>query len=322
MLAGELFEEGKTRAEVARELGVTWRAAHNWHQRWQESGLEALRARGRPGPAHKISQEQLGILEMRLREGPGAYGYQNNLWTLPRVARVVEVEFGEKLSTSESWRLLRRMGWSSQKPIRKARERDEQAIEKWKNETWSAIRDKAVCEGRTIVFVDESGLTQKPATKKTWSPEGNTPQVEMNFSWKTLSVIGGITLRSIFFQIHEESIKSAQVIEFLTHLQRHIEGKLLVIWDGLPAHRSKEVKAYLTTTEGRIWLERLPAYAPELNPIEYLWGHLKNTALANFAPAELHELSSVAKKALRKTRKRPACIRAFWIQSELDLEGM
>ena len=144
----------------------------------------------------------------------------------------------------------------------------------------------------------------------------------MNFNWKTLSVIGGISLKSIYFKIHEESIKSAQVIEFLAHLQTHIKGKLLIIWDGLPAHRSKEVKEYLKTTNGRIWLERLPAYAPELNPVEYLWGHLKNTDLANYSPEDLNELSHVAKKALRKTRGRPACIRAFWIQAELDLEGM
>jgi transposase len=214
------------------------------------------------------------------------------------------------------------MGWSSQKPVRKARERDEGKIAQWKTQRWPQIRDEAVAQGRTIVFVDESGLTQKPATKKTWSPEGQTPQIEMNFNWKTLSVIGGISLQSLYFQIHEQSVKSAQVIEFLGHLQRHIEGKLLIVWDGLPAHRSKQVQEYLKTTEGRIWLERLPAYAPELNPIEYLWGHLKNTALANFAAKDLKHLSEVAKKALRKTRRRPACIRAFWVQAELDLNRM
>lgn len=141
----------------------------------------------------------------------------------------------------------------------------------------------------------------------------------MNFNWDKLSVIGGISLKSIYFQVHEESIKSAQVIHFLEHLQRHVKGKLLIIWDGLPAHRSKELAQWLATTKGQVWVERLPADAPELNPIEYLWGNIKGGEVANFSPKELWELSREAKKALLKRRRRPKLIRAFWIQTELDL---
>ena len=127
--AGEMFEAGKTRAEVAEELAVTWRSAHNWYQQWKQGGLKALLANGRPGPAYKINDEQLKHLEQILLEGPISYGYQNDLWTLRRVAEVVGKEFSEKLSSSETWRLLQRMGWSSQKPVRKARERDEDAMQ-------------------------------------------------------------------------------------------------------------------------------------------------------------------------------------------------
>ena len=127
---------------------------------------------------------------------------------------------------------------------------------------------------------------------------------------------------SVYFQIHEESVKSQQVIGFLKHLQRYINGKLLIIWDGLPAHRSKVVAEYLASTNGRIWVERLPAYAPELNPIEYLWGHIKGTDLANFTPKQLSELSAATKKAIRKTRSKPRYLRAFWIQTELNLDDM
>ena len=122
--------------------------------------------------------------------------------------------------------------------------------------------------------MDECGFSQKTTAKKTWAPSGQNPVLEMNFNWDKLSVIGGISLKSIWFQIHEESVKSAQVTAFLDQLKRYVKGNMLIIWDGLPAHRSKVVAQYLSGQNGRIRVERLPACAPELNPIEYLWGNV------------------------------------------------
>ena len=322
MKAAELFAAGQSRARVARECEVTWRSAHAWHQVWSKGGAGALKATTKPGPALKFSEEDVAVLEKELRRGPLAHGYDNDLWTLPRVGRLVTECLAKQASSSEVWRLLRRMRWSPQKPRRQARERNEKKITQWKEEQWPQLKAKARAEKRTIVFVDESGLTQKPAAKSTWAPEGQTPVLELNFNWKKLSVIGGITLKSIYFQLHEDSVKAPEVVSFLKHLQQHIPGKLLVIWDGLPAHRSKLVADYLASKECRVWVERLPGYAPELNPIEYLWGYAKGNDLANFAPKELWELSRAARKALTRVRKVKRCLRAFWIQSTLSLDGL
>ena len=322
MQAARMFTEGRTRAEVAAALGVSWQSAHDWYKRWQKEGESGLEPEGKPGPQPKFDDAEVDLFRNELKKGSVAHGYQNELWTLRRVGRLVRDLTGKQASQSEIWRLLRRMGWSPQKPERKARERDEEKIQRWKQEDWPRLCKKAEQEERTIVFVDECGFSQKSTAKKTWAPEAETPVMEMNFNWDKLSVIGGISLKSIYFQIHEESIKSDEVIGFLDHLQRYIGGKLLVIWDGLPAHRSKAVAEYLATTKGRVWVERLPAYAPELNPIEYLWGNVKGTDLANFSPKDLWELSTAAKKALTKRRRRPKIIRAFWIQTELNIEGL
>jgi transposase len=322
MEAAKLFAAGQRRAEVAVRCGVSWRAAHEWHRTWSKEGAEALRATKKPGPVAKFSGEDMVVLARELRRGPVAHGYDNDLWNLPRVGRLIAETFQRKASPSEVWRLLRRMRWSPQKPKRLARERDGEKIAEWKDQRWPQLKAKAQKERRTIVFVDESGLTQKPAAKSTWAPEGQTPVLELNFNWKKLSVIGGITLKSLYFQLHEDSVKAPEVVAFLRHLQQHIPGKLLVIWDGLPAHRSKLVADYLATTVGRVWVERLPGYAPELNPIEYLWGYAKGNDLANFAPKELWELSRAARKAFARVRKVKRCLRAFWIQSDLNLEGL
>jgi transposase len=322
MKAAKLFAAGHTRTEVAERCGVSWRSAHEWHRLWSTEGAEALRAKKKPGPVPKFSEEDMTVLARELRRGPVAHGYENDLWNLPRVGRLIAETFQRKASPSEVWRLLRRMRWSPQKPKRLARERDGEKIAQWKDQRWPQLKAKAQKECRTIVFVDESGLTQKPAAKSTWAPEGQTPVLELNFNWKKLSVIGGITLKSLYFQLHEDSVKAPEVVAFLRHLQQHIPGPLLVVWDGLPAHRSKLVADYLATTKGRVWVERLPGYAPELNPIEYLWGYAKGNDLANFAPKELWELSRAARKAFARVRKVKRCLRAFWIQSNLNLEGL
>lgn len=317
--AGKLFELGKTRAEVAVACGVSWRAAHGWHQRWQQGGAKALLGTRRPGPPLKFNEGHLSALEVELRRGAQAHGYENALWTIRRVKRLIKDKLALQCSESEAWRLLRRMKWSPQKPIRKARERREDKIKEWKEQRWPQIAREARAEGRTLVFVDESGLSQKPARKSTWAPETQTPVLEFNFGWKKLSVIGGLTLRSIYFQLHESSIKSAEACGFIDHLRRHIGKPLLIVWDGLRAHWSKEVKAHLETFKGSVRLEQLPAYAPELNPIEYLWGYIKGNDLANVCAKDLVELNAAARKAIIRTRKIKSHLRAFWLQSELDL---
>lgn len=143
-------------------------------------------------------------------------------------------------------------------------------------------KKKALREERIVVFIDESGLSQKPHRVRTWAPKGKTPVLEFDFNWKKLSIIGGITLWNFYFRIYPGSIKGPQVIEFLDHLQRHLSGRLLVIWDGAAIHRSRLVRDYLDGLKGRIYAATLPAYAPELNPAEYVWGYFKQHRLPNF----------------------------------------
>lgn len=163
-------------------------------------------------------------------------------------------------------------------------------------------------------------MSQRPHRARTWAPRGQTPVLTFNFNWKSLSAIAGLTLRNFYFRLHAGSIKSPQVIEFLQALRRQLPGKVLLLWDGAPIHRSKLVSAYLQSQAHWLHVERLPAYAPELNPVEYLWSYWKQHELANFCPKDIWELGHAASQALKRIhrrKRRPKLLAAFFAQAEL-----
>jgi len=129
--------------------------------------------------------------------------------------------------------------------------------------------------------------------------------------------VAGISEWTFYFKLFNGSIRAPQLVEFLNHLLRHIHGPVLVIWDGLRVHKSRLVKQFVEEQHGRLQLEHLPAYAPELNPCEYIFGNLKHHQLPNLCPKTLWELSDHARRALRRMRRRPSLIQAFWKQAEL-----
>jgi transposase len=123
--------------------------------------------------------------------------------------------------------------------------------------------------------------------------------LQLTFNWKILSAIAGITMWNFYFRLYPGTIKSPQIIDFLKRLGRQLERKLLIIWDGLAAHRSRRVLAYVESTKGQSHLAQLPAYSPELNPVEYVWGFCKQHKLPNFCPKDFVHLSQMARSRLR-----------------------
>ena len=154
---------------------------------------------------------------------------------------------------------------------------------------------------------------------RTWAPEGHTPVLQTSFNWKQLSVIAGISYWQFYFRLFPGTIKGPQIIEFLKALKHQIKRKLLIVWDGLGVHKSRLVREFVESLNGHIQVEFLPAYAPELNPVEYIWGHLKQHELANLCVHEFSELSPAARNRLRAMQRRPSLIVAFWKQAELAL---
>ena len=148
MRATRLFEQGETQAAVARRLNVSRTTAMRWATAWKEEGREGLRAAGRAGRKPRLSGDQLHQVEQALLEGPSAFGYSTELWTLPRVAELIHRSTGVRYHPGHVWRLMRQLGWSLQKPTTRARERDEEAIQRWVKMTWPAVKKTPRAEGR------------------------------------------------------------------------------------------------------------------------------------------------------------------------------
>ena len=178
---------------------------------------------------------------------------------------------------------------------------------------------KARDEGRTIVFVDESGFYLLAAAIYTWAPRGQTPILKYPM-WEHLSVISAITPDGkLYTWIQEQAFKAEDIVRFLKHLLRQIAGKLLVIWDGLPAHRGKVVKEFLAAgATNRLHLQSLPGYAPDLNPDEGVWSYLKTVELANLCCHDLGELRYELRKAITRLRHKSHLIQSFFRQAQLD----
>jgi len=152
-----------------------------------------------------------------------------------------------------------------------------------------------------------------PMVVRTYAPCGQTPILKEFLSYKHLSLIGAVTPEGrLFLKVYPHSITSREVILFLGQLLRMIAGLLLVIWDGIPTHRSKIVKAYLANGAARrIHLEQLPGYAPDLNPTEWVWSYLKLADLPNIACDHLPDLEVLIKNSKRRMQRRPELIQAF-----------
>jgi transposase len=141
MAAADMFSRGKRQADVVSQLGVSAQTASRWHRTFLAEGKEGLAGAGRAGRLPKLSDEQLAAVEQALVKGPRVNGFATEMWTLARVAEVIETVSGVRYGQTQTWTLLReRLGWSRQRPARRAVERDDEAIATWVKKDWPRIK--------------------------------------------------------------------------------------------------------------------------------------------------------------------------------------
>lgn len=161
-----------------------------------------------------------------------------------------------------------------------------------------------------IFFQDESGVSQRPSVRRTWAPKGQTPVLIHAFNWSKISVCAALGYRCdgqrtrLFFQTREGSYNTESLIPFLQDLKKELRGqKAVLVWDGLPAHKSQVMKEYLLQQRSWLTVERLPGYAPDLNPVETLWGNIKGQELANRCAEDLAEVEAAVRGGMERVSR-------------------
>lgn len=316
-----LKQQGWYQRDIAAAFGVSEVSVSRWLARARAGGPETLLAHPAPGHPPKLSTAQQRLIPEFLWHGAEAYGFRGDVWTRARIAQVLAEEFGVRYHPGHVGRLLQELGWTPQVPIRRAIQREEEAIRRWRAEVWPDLLRRARRERRVLVFVDESGFYLLPGIVKTYAPEGQTPVLREKLTRDHLSVMGGMTPEGkVYTLARQESLNGLHSIEFLLHLG-HVAGtRLLVIWDGSPIHRREEVKEFVAGTRGKVWVEALPGYAPDLNPWdEGGWHHLKNVEMRNLACLDLEELHEEFHLAVGRLRQKPHLVKSCFAQAGLKL---
>jgi transposase len=325
--AVDLLRQGQSPTLVAHILGVDRSSLCRWRQQ-AAHGPEALAARPHPHRPPLLSAEQLAELEALLAQGAAAHGWPNELWTAARVAEVIDRRFGVRYHHDHVGRFLRqRLGWTPQKPRRLARERDEAAVLDWQVQQFPRIARAAQERGAHLVFLDESGFLLNPCVRRTWAPRGRTPVLEAWDRRDRISAISSITVSpkarrlNLYFDLLPDNtnVHAEDIVAYLRRLKEQLGGPMTILWDGSNLHdRSKLVQAFLAE-HPEIITERLPAYAPEMNPDELVWAWVKYGRLANLAAADTDWLRDYLINELTYVRQHPELLASFIDKIPLNL---
>jgi transposase len=323
----ELIDQGERPTRVAHFLGVDRSSVYRWRQ-CAVKGPESLAAQPHPHRPARLTDPQLKRLEELLIQGAQAHGWPNALWTTARVAVVIQREFGVQFHHDHVGRFLRaRLGWTPQKPQRRARERDEAAILDWQSQEFPRIAQEAQDRGAHLVFLDESGFMLTPSVRRTWGPRGKTPILDAWDRRDRISAISSISVSpynrrlNLHFDLLEDNVNvhAIDIVEYLRRLKAQVRAPLTILWDGSTLHdKSKLVRAFLAE-HPEIKTERLPAYAPELNPDELVWAWTKYGRLGNLAAANADWLRDYLITEFTYIRQHPELLASCIEKTNLPL---
>jgi transposase len=319
--AVQAVADGQPRKTVAEVLGIHIKTISRWVRAARTPG--GLDAKLQPGPTPGLTDADLRRLERLLAKGAKAHGWHNQLWTAARVARLIEREFRITYHPEHVRKVLkRRLGWTSQKPRRRARERDDKEVARWVGDEFPRIVREAWRRSAYLVFLDESGFMLTPTVRRTLAPRGKTPILNAWDRRDRWSAISCITLSPVagrpglYFDLLDHNVHGEDVVGFLAELHRRL-GPVTVVWDRNNIHsKSKAVRAWLAKHPDVV-AENFPGYVPDLNPDEGVWGWTKYGRLANLAANDQDELWDRVVDELIEVKFRPDLLRGFVRQTGL-----
>ncbi len=316
--AVQRIKAGESPEVVIKALGYHRSAVYQWLKLFNEGGIEALTFKKIPGAKPKLTTAQKKkVFDIVTMKNPEQLKFPFALWTLGMVRQLIIDKFGVTLSEVSVGRLLKALGLTPQKPLRRAWQQNPARVDKWLSEEYPTIQKEAKKVGATIYFGDEAGIRSDYHSGTTWAVKGQTPVIRTTGSRFSLNMVSAVSARgSMRFMTIKGRLTTDRFIEFLERLLKNQEKPVFLIVDGHPVHRSNRVQLFVTATEGKLRLFLLPPYSPELNPDEQVWSHLKHHRLGKMIIKTKEDLESKIKSALRSIQKTTSLIMSFFRHKE------
>lgn len=313
MSAVRRVEAGESPEFVAAGLGINRRTIYRWLEAYHYGGEDSLRAKPIPGAPPKLDAKQMEKLARTIRDkNPLQLKFEYALWTLAIIRELIRRMFGVSLSEVSVGRLMKRLGFTPQRPMYRAWQQDSALVERWRDEDYPKIAARAKREGALIFFADESGMRSDHHAGTTWALTGRTPVVKATgarFSFNMLSAVNA--LGQFRFMTVESRVTASVFRDFLRRLITGMDRKIFLIVDGHPTHKAKLVRQFVEDHADQIELFFLPPYSPELNPDELAWAHVK-IKVAKATAQTKAELKAMVDRVMHQLQKMPAIVAGFF----------
>jgi transposase len=315
ILAVRRVQEGERPSAVMASYGLCRTTIYPWLRAMRRRGEAALQSRpvtGRP-PTLTARQKQQ-VRRWICGKDPRQYGFDIGLWSRRIVTALIERKFGVLLGVTAVGRLLAELDITPQKPLRRAYERDPAAVIRWQTETYPLLRRRAKRRGADIFFLDEAGIRSDDPLQRSWGVRGKTPVVKTSGQRQSVNAISAINQQGAFwYNVYSGRLNAGRFIEFLGDFLRRRRRPVLLVVDGHPAHRAKMVAAYVQSCKGRLELHFLPGYAPDLNPDEFVWHHMRQCGTSKIPLRKAESLRVRVESDLAAIKARPALVRSFFL---------
>jgi transposase len=314
MAVRRVIEGGEAPSEVIKSYGFSRTSIYRWLDRYEDEGLEGLAEKIAQGPEPKLDQSQRQqVKRWILGKDPRQYGFDFGLWTRRIVQVLIQEKMGVELGLTAVGRLLASLEITPQKPLRRAYERDPQAVQHWIDEEYPVLKKRAKRLRAKIFFLDEAGFQSDAPLGRTYGLKGKTPVVKTSGQRQSINVISAVNARGEFWaNTYEGKLNAESFALFLEDFMKGQSERVFLIVDGHPAHKAKGAMRYVESLGGRLELHFLPAYAPDLNPDEFVWAHMKANGVSKKPLKQNESLRRRIEEDLVEIADDPTLVRSFF----------